>query len=289
MRLEHIWQRVKETANLDKTSVPLSDDSEFDFVPLFGLGVVFELAKGIEAYTNISQSYRPKLFAEAVPLGTNEVINGDLKEGFAWQYDFGLRGNPVSFFHWDIDYFLLSFQDQIGTVGNSVQNVGDALHQGVELAAEIDFVGAYDYFKDTDHANHLGSFSPFVALTLLDAEFTAGPNDGLEPQYTPPYNLRFGMTYRWRERVKLSFLSTFVGDHFADDAKTVNRRIPSYKVWDLTAEVNLLKNIHGAFDLSLFGGISNLFDEEYYARITGTGIDPAYERNIYGGVKVELG
>lgn len=289
VRLEHLWQHIHEKVNLDKTNAPLADEKTFDFTPLFGLGIVFDLGKTVEVYTNLSQSWRPKIFTQAVPTGSGQVVNDDLKEGFAWQYDLGLRGHPVSFFHWDIDYFILTFEDQIGTVGSEIKNVGDAFHQGMEFATEIDLIGAIDYFKKTDLGNQVGSFSPFVAFTLLDAEFTAGPNEDKEPQYTPPYNLRFGMTYQWRDRAKISLLSTFVGDHFADDAKTANRSVPSYKVWDLTAEVNLLKNAFGAFDLSFFGGINNLFDERYTARIRSDGIDPAYERNIYGGVKVSLG
>jgi len=38
----------------------------------------------------------------------------------------------------------------------------------------------------------------------------------------------------------------------------------------------------------LFGGINNLFDEKYFARVTSSGIDPGYPRNIYGGVKINL-
>jgi outer membrane receptor protein involved in Fe transport len=36
-------------------------------------------------------------------------------------------------------------------------------------------------------------------------------------------------------------------------------------------------------DISLIAGINNLFDEDYYARIRGDGIDPAYGRNYYIG------
>ena len=36
--------------------------------------------------------------------------------------------------------------------------------------------------------------------------------------------------------------------------------------------------------LSLLAGINNLFDEDYYARIRGDGIDPAYGRNFYAGL-----
>lgn len=289
VRLEHIWQQIKEKINLDKTTVPLAAESDFNFVPLMGLGIAYEVYKGIEAYTNISQSYRPKVFADAVPLGTNQVISGDLKEGFAWQYDFGLRGKPVSFANWDIDYFILDFDDQTGTVGNTIQNVGDSFSQGMELSTAIDLIGAYDYVQKTKHGKQLGSLSPFFTLTLLHAEFNKGPNKGRQPAYAPKYNIRLGVNYNWQERVKVSLIGTFLDEHFADDASTANRFIPSYKVWDLTGEINLLKNVYNKFDLSIFGGINNLFDEKYYARVTSAGIDPAYPRNIYGGVKIDLG
>jgi outer membrane receptor protein involved in Fe transport len=60
-------------------------------------------------------------------------------------------------------------------------------------------------------------------------------------------------------------------------------------VWDLTAEAEVIEDMFGIFDIGLVGGVNNIFDEEYYARITSTGIDPAYRRNIYGGVKVTVG
>lgn len=291
VRIENIWQSIEEKINTAKAAIGqrLSDETDYDFVPLFGLGIAYEVFRGIEAYTNISQSYRPKTFAQTVSTGAGVTVSGDLKEGFAWQYDFGLRGKPAPFINWDVSYFILNFKDQVGTAGSVIQNVGDSFHQGVEFAAEADLVGAYDHFNQTAYADRYGSVSPFITLTLLDAEFTDGPSDGRQPQYAPQYNLRFGGTYAWRDRVKVSLISTFVDEHFADDVGTPNRFIPSYKVWDLTAEVNLVKNAFNAFDLGIFGGINNLFNENYYARITTTGIDPAYGRNIYGGVKLNLG
>lgn len=292
VRLEHIWQHIEEDLNLDKTGVPLSDEDEFDFAPLFGGGVVYEIAKAIEIYANISQSYRPKIFTQAVPNGTNQIVNSDLSEGKGVQYDFGLRGKPFDFVSWDVSYFILQFQDQIGTIGNSVQNVGDATHHGVEFFTEVDLVEAYDHFEETHYAERYGSVAPFFTLTLLDAEFTDGPADGRQPQYAPQYNLRFGGTYKWQDRVKVGVTSTFVDEHFADDANTVgasSRFIPSYKVWDLTGKIVILKNLYEMVNLALYGGINNVFDENYYARIRGDGIDPAYPRNFFAGVKVDLG
>ncbi|MFM7374089.1 MAG: hypothetical protein ACKO39_02910, partial [Chthoniobacterales bacterium] len=59
--------------------------------------------------------------------------------------------------------------------------------------------------------------------------------------------------------------------------------IPYYNVWDFTFEVNVYKD-----NVSVIGGINNLFDNRYYARITNTGIDPAAPRNWYVGVQVEF-
>ncbi len=289
VRLEHFWQSIEEKVNLDKTTVPLADESEFDFAPLFGLGVAYEIAKAVEVYTNYSQSYRPKVFTQAVPNGTNQVVNQDLEEGKAWQYDVGLRGSPRPYLHWDTSYFILDFDDQIGTVGSTVQNVGNARHHGLEFAADLDVIGAFDALENTNHAKTLGSLSPFFVMTLIDAEFQGGPSEGRQPAYAPKYNLRTGLNYKWHERVSLNFFGTFLGDHFADDNSTLNRKIPSYKVWDLTGEVNLVRNAFDAFDVSVFGGINNIFNEEYYARIRSDGIDPAYGRNVYGGVKIALG
>jgi outer membrane receptor protein involved in Fe transport len=49
-------------------------------------------------------------------------------------------------------------------------------------------------------------------------------------------------------------------------------------VWDVTAEVKVYRDT-----VSVIAGINNLFDEDYYARITDLGIDPAYGRNVYAG------
>jgi Fe(3+) dicitrate transport protein len=62
VRFENIWQGVKENVNVDKqlTGKALADEDDYEFVPLFGLGVAYELRKDIELYGNVSQSYRPR-------------------------------------------------------------------------------------------------------------------------------------------------------------------------------------------------------------------------------------
>jgi Fe(3+) dicitrate transport protein len=282
-RLENVWQQLEERVNVDKSGAgtPLSDVSEFDAVPLFGLGVAYDVPASTRVYGNVSQGYRPKQFTQAVPTGATQVVNSDLEEGKSVTLDLGVRGRPMGVASWDASYFLMYFEDQIGTSGNTVANVGDARHQGVELAADVDLVGVADAVGGTDRRQQIGSFSPFATLMLLDAEFTDGPQNGKRPQYAPQYLLRMGAQYDFRDRAMLRLSSVFLDDHFGDDANAAALRVPSYKVWDLSGEVRVYKDY-----LTLFGGVSNLFDERYFARVTSGGIDPAPERNVYGGLRV---
>ncbi len=283
-RLETYRQSVKETVNVDKTNAatPLGTKTDTDVVPLVGLGLEYALPREIQAYGNVSRAYRPMIFTEAVPTGGNTVVNDDLDAGSSWQYEIGLRGQPTPWLHWDTSLFWIDFEDQIGSVGNSVQNIGDTRHRGWEAATEIELLGLADTLRGDSDRERDHRVSLYGNVTLLDAEITRAANAALvgnAPQYAPDHLLRFGAIYRWQDRAKVAFLGTVVGEHFADDANSADRRIPSYTVWDLTAEVKVYRD-----HVSLLAGINNLFDEDYYARIRNDGIDPAYGRNYYVGV-----
>lgn len=279
VRFENIWQSIQEKTNADKTTVPLADNSDYEAVPLFGVGANDEITDSLDVYGNVSQSYRPKVYADAAPLGTNQVINADLNEGHSWQAEAGLKGKPTGYFSWDTSVFFMAFDDQTGTVGNTIQNVGDAEVEGAEAAVELDLIGLCDAIRGAKRKEEWGSLNLFFNGTFLDAEFVGGPNTGKIPQYAPDTILRAGVEFEFKNRNKVRLASTFVDGHFGDDSNLDQRILPSYKVWDLTAEHKVYKEI------SLFGGINNLFDEHYFSRVTSGGIDPADGRNYYAGLK----
>jgi Fe(3+) dicitrate transport protein len=279
-RFENIWQSLKELQNDDKTTVPLLNETVYSGVPLFGLGSTYDITEKTQVYANISQGYRPMTFTQAVPTGANQTINNDLEEGKSWQLDVGLRGNPVPFYTWDMGYFLMRFEDQIGTSGTTIENVGDATHQGVEGTTTLDMIGAFDTLAGSNAGDKLGKLNIFGNVMILDARFTKGPNKGKTPQYAPDFIFKAGLEYDYKSRAKIQLAGTFVDDHFANDTNTTQFLVPSYKVWDLTADVKVCKNI------SLFAAINNVFNEHYFARVAADGIDPADGRNYYGGVKI---
>ena len=157
--------------------------------------------------------------------------------------------------------------------------MGDARYAGFEAAAEMDILALINGGAE----NPYGNFNLYGNVTLLDAEFTSGPNNGFTPAYAPDYQVKVGGIYRWKEVVKVGLLGTIVARPLRQCEQHFPARIPAYNVWDLTAEVNFCNGRFG-----VFAGINNLFDEDFYAEVRDEGIVPAYRRNYYGGLKVRF-
>lgn len=277
-RLEMIDIGISE--NIPTTpELGLRDEDDFSTILLPGIGAAYDLGSDSEVYANVTTGYKPRTYADVVPLNSGDTISSDLDPAHSTMYETGVRGTPLSWMRFDSSVFLASFTDQFGRVGSNIQNVGNSQTYGLDLMTEFAAVGLYDSIVGSNLSDYIGNINLFWNAQFLNAEFTTGPVDGKTPQYAPDYVMRTGMTYDFNQRYKLAFLGTFVADHYADDGNTANRYIPSYKVWDLTAEAEIIPSY-----FSLVAGVNNIFDENYYARIRSNGIDPSLPRNVYGGV-----
>ena len=261
----------------------LRTEDDFTAVLLPGVGVGYDLSPDTEAYANATTGYKPKTYADVVPLNSGDTISNDLDPAHSRMYETGVRGTPMSWMRFDSSVFLTTFTDQFGRVGSNIQNVGDSRTYGLDLMTEFAAVKLYDSVVGSRLSDYIGNINLFWNAQFLNAEFTDGPVDGKTPQYAPDYVMRTGVRYDYDSRYKLAFLGTLVDDHYADDANTANRYIPSYRVWDLTGEAELIPS-----RLSLVAGVNNIFDEKYYARIRSNGIDPGLPRNVYGGVVLKF-
>jgi Fe(3+) dicitrate transport protein len=318
MRLEFLNQSVVEGFDFAKSHAeppePLASHSDVSFVPLFGLGLGYVLIEGeqtaaptpvaggkgaetknpvapsvtltapprVELYGTVSQAYRPRTYGELVPTGPSSVVNGDLKEGDSLQFEYGVRGKPFPYLNFDVGGFYFTFDDQVGEIilpngFTSTGNVGDARYIGFEAAAELDVLALINGGAPSPYGNLL----LYGNVTLLDAEFTSGPNNGNTPAYAPNYQVKTGGTYRYKDVVNVGLIGTLVDDEFGDDGNSFEGFIPAYNVWDLTAEVKFWNG-----RLGVFAGIRNLFDEDYWGEVRDEGIVPAYRRNYYGGFEI---
>ncbi len=258
-----------------------TNNSKLDVQPLFGLGLSYDLGHESAIYANISQSYRPTTFGQSLIPVAGGTAN-DAAPGLGWHYELGVRGTPRPWITYDTAFFLVDLDNKYGTTGTALTSVGRSINYGWDGALQLDAIGAWDAAFGTHHVNTLGSLNLYANISLLEARLTGGANNGGTPQFAPPYMLRTGFIYSRKSGLKVSFLGTLMARHSASDTFNPAFDIPAYTTWDLTTEIPLTKN------LTLLAGLNNVFNKEYYARVTANGIDPAYGRNFYVGGSVKF-
>ena len=273
VRFENIRQIVDE-----KTGTGRQEDRT-DNVPLLGLGVVYDLTETTDLYFNASEGYTPVAFATAVPLGTSQSISEDIEAAKVDSYELGARHKSKSLVV-DVSAFQIFYSNLFGSDGSGATqkfiNTGAGLHRGVDASVQWRLSNDVSAWKQ-----NWGDLDLYFNAMALSAEFVSGPRDGKRPQYAPDYTFRTGLIYKPQERDKIALMATIFDEHYGDDTNTDNFVIPSYTVVDLTFE----KGFKG---FELVGGINNILDKKYYARVRGTGIDPALPRNVYLGVQTQF-
>lgn len=255
---------------------------------LFGLGGMYRLGDVSEVYANVSESYRPQRFDDlANPSSELAAENGpDISK--AMNYELGFRSSPIAGLLLDVSVFRIDFEDKIEQIQVNVSDVlrvnsGDSRHQGIEFNAEYDF-----FARGSSPSKLVG----FINGSLLDAEITRSVTTSLvgnTPAFSPEYLFRTGLIYD-NGSLKTALTATLVDDQFWQDSNQprgtgddqIDAVIPSYQVVDLSAEYRLNRS------WTLFGGINNLLDEDYYSRVRNDGIEPAAERTFYAGFRFEL-
>lgn len=285
VRLENIAQDITVRRPM-ATGEAVARKQRLDAEPLVGLGLEYALPRRSELYASAARSYRPTLFTESIVPASGTVVAGDVRPTTAWTYELGWRGRPRDWLTWDTSLFLIDLDDKFGGTVNQggqtvLRSVGRSLNYGWDASLEVELVGLARALTGEAEAPAEHRLSLHANTSLLEAQIHGGSLDGKRPQYAPEYLVRSGLIYRWRDRLKLALLGTFVADHFATDDENPSRLIPAYTTWDLTLEAKVYRDT-----VSLLAGVNNLFDEDYYARIRGDGIDPAYGRNFYLGFQL---
>ncbi len=278
VRLENIYQSIAELKNVGAT-VPLRSDKNFVMKPLFGGGVEYRIDTSNTTYLNVSQGYKPVTFQDAIPLRVGDGISEDIRAANTVSSEVGVRGQGSDWWSYDSSAFYITYDNQFGRVGSVIQNTGGARHFGLNGAFEMDLSTLIDRSVGSALHKDIGAFHLFGNVQALNAQFDQGPLRGNRPQYAPSYLVRSGVTYYPVPSTKFMLLNTFVSRHFGDDGNSGNFVIPAYRVWDLTAEVEVFQD-----QLSVVGGIYNLFNNFYWSRVRSNGIEPANPRNFYVGL-----
>jgi Fe(3+) dicitrate transport protein len=271
--------------------------------PLFGTGLQYQASLHTQLYGNISQAYRPYLYASITPADQVGTIDPDLKDSKGYDIDLGYRGHLRDILHFDVNAFYVRYGNRSGQLTLSrpdsstylyTTNIGDCTSRGIEAYFDLSF------FKLFGAGNDRIDLRGFNSLSYTHARYTNGTISNNGKNVTLAGNWVEG-TPEWIERGGLQFylrsLSTsiqysYVGKGFSDANNTLLNPtgatgiIPAYHVVDWSASAHFLKYYH------LSGGINNVSNAKYFTRrinmYPGPGILPAEGKSFYVSVGVKL-
>ena len=297
VRIERENVEIDETIKPPTLSRGYVDRSVSHTVPLFGLGFGNDFGRGNETYFNVSQGWRPvRYFDIGSPFGNTSpdpINDPDPTHVVSWEA--GVHGTPLDGLFYDVSLFWVDVRDRIESQqipdappGNTINvNTGDTRSRGFEGQINYDFLAA----RDPQTTSHL---SVFANISLLNAEFTASAKGfaGNKPAFAPDYLARVGVSWHEDQRYKVALSVASVDNQYwqdsnlplgtPSDANYIPAKVPSYTVADVSADWWVVPQ------LRLLGGISNLTDRTYYARVFGGGLEPAIGRTFYVGAAWEF-
>ncbi len=303
----YYYDRRKDLAgNIIYEEKIFEDKNKPRSLALFGLGASFKHSPVMEIYANFSQNFRAINFNDIRVDNPSLQVDENIDDERGFNADLGIRGAESGKFRYDVSLFYLSYKDRIGSFlrtepdprfNNLVDrtfryrtNIADAGIFGLETYVEGDLL---KLFSTKPNKNSLTTFLNFAWISSKYFDNAAPGIRGNQVELVPPINIKSGVTYR-RGDFGLSFLYTYVKEHFSDASNTdskppvptaVEGIIPTYFVLDISATYQ-----YKLFTLE--GGVNNFTDEMYFTRraagYPGPGIIPANGRNFYLGLGVRF-
>jgi Fe(3+) dicitrate transport protein len=287
---------------INNASFPVNYTGNRNFV-LFGMGLQYQVSKGTQLYGNISQAYRPYLYASVTPADQVGVIDPNLKDSKGYDADLGYRGRVGDWLHFDVNAFYVYYGDRAGQLtltkpDNSTYlyttNIGNAVAKGAETYAELSLAGAGVYMgRGID-------IRVFNSLSYDHARYTSGQINNAGHNVSLKGNWAEG-TPTWIDRAGLIFESgalrstlqySYVGKNYSDANNTAvnptgaTGMVPAYHVWDWSMDWAFLTHYH------VSAGVNNLADAKYFSRrinmYPGPGILPADGRTFYVSLGLKL-
>ncbi len=299
-RYEIINTSLNGVINNAATNVAYKGKRNF---PLFGAGLQYQVNSVSQLYGNISQAYRPFLYANVTPSTQVDQIDPNLKDSKGYDVDAGWRGHYKDVVRFDVNLFYLFYGNRIGLIAQKkpdsstyllTTNIGNSVTKGVEAYVEFSLLRLFGTKTRTNDIRLFNSLAYNHARYTSGMINKSGVNTSLKGnrvENTPDWINKSGITFQHRSistTLQFSCNSKSYNDAFNTESSSngVIGAIPSWHVWDWVIYWQFKRSYH------LSGGINNFTDERYFnRRITmypGPGILPADGRTFYisFGIKI---
>lgn len=287
---------------INNASFPVSYKGDRRF-PVFGAGLQYQVNAASQLYGNISQAYRPYLYANITPADQLGVIDPNLKDSKGYDIDLGYRGHYKDLVNFDLNVFYLYFSNRAGqlTLTNPdsttylyTTNIGNAGSKGLEAYVEA------SVWKLLGGSRGNFDLRLFNSLAYTHARYTSGQISvsgknldltGNRVEGTPDWINRAGLQILYKS-VSTTFQYSYGSKNFSDASNTLFNAtgasgiVPAYQVWDWAFEWHFLKSYHFS------AGINNIANAHYFTRrinmYPGPGILPADGRTFYCSLGLKL-
>jgi len=302
VRYEVIESSLKGVIN--NATFPVSYRGKRNY-PLFGAGLQYQVTNTSQLYGNVSQAYRPYIYASITPADQIGVIDPNLKDSKGYDGDLGYRGHAGDWLVFDVNAFYVYYGDRAGqltltrpdnTTYLYTTNIGNAVAKGVEAYVEVSALKLVNGV----HTRNSWDLRVFNSLAYDHARYTSGQLNngghnvdlkGHRVEGTPEWINRSGLILQVGA-LKSTVQYSYVGKGFSDanntpfNATGATGVVPAYHVWDWSADFAFLTHYH------VSAGINNLADAKYFTRrinmYPGPGILPADGRTFYLSLGLKL-
>lgn len=287
-RYEVINTDLKGVINNATDAITYKGNRQF---PLFGTGLEYKLNTYSQLYANVSQAYRPYLYASVTPADRLDKIDPDLKDTKGYDVDFGYRGHFSDLVRFDINLFYVYYGNRIGLITADghllTTNVGNAVNKGVEAYVELSLFRLFNAPRSVNDLRIFNSLAYNHGRYNSTTINSAGVNKNIKGNHienTPDVINKTGITFQ-HKGLSTGFLLSYNSKSYNDAMNTTHSAngvtgiIPDWHVFDWNFDWQLPKGYHFS------AGINNLTNEKYFnRRITmypGPGILPADGRTFY--------
>jgi len=266
---------------------------------LGGLGVNYNAGEHVQFYANFSQNYRAINFSDMRVVNPNLQVDPNLKDEKGYSADLGVRGRIKDILSYDVNLFLINYDNKIGTVlrvdsatfniYNYRTNVSQSRHLGMESFVEADI------WRLIKGSGAKMSVTVFSNLSLINARYINSKDpavEGKKVELAPDVIFKTGVAVKVG-KLRASYQFSYTSEQYTDATNAVyttnaiNGLIPSYTIMDLSAEYI----INRYFAVS--GTVNNLMNQMYFTRradsYPGPGIIPSDARSFYLTAQFKIG
>jgi Fe(3+) dicitrate transport protein len=261
-----------------------------------GIGASYRMGATATAFGGVHRGWAPPRTEDIISNSTGGVV--ELDPELSWNYELGIRSEPVPGLRLDATWFRLDYENQVvpasvaGGAGATLTNGGATLQQGFELDFKLDFGDAFEMPLDL-FARVAYTFLPeakFVGERFSNIPGSQSVSvEGHRLPYAPENLLNASFGYTHPSGLDLFLEAVLVGEQFGDDLNTVapsadgqRGLIPGYTTWNATASYEW-EEARSTF----FVSVKNLTDRLYIAdRVRG--LLPGSPRLFQVGVRFRL-